>query len=57
MENKELNLVEILKDCPKGTELYSTVCGNVTLYGVNEEVVHEVHEVKVRECEYCGEED
>lgn len=27
--NKELNLVEILKDCPKGTKLYSTIYGEV----------------------------
>lgn len=29
MENKELNLVEILKDCPEGTELYTTMFGKV----------------------------
>lgn len=28
--NENLNLVEILKDCPKGTNLYSTVLGDVT---------------------------
>lgn len=33
--NKELNLVEILKDCPKGTELYSPLFGEVTLYNVS----------------------
>ena len=27
--NKNLNLVEILKDCPEGTKLYSTICGEV----------------------------
>ena len=27
--NENLNLVEILKDCPKGTKLYYTVCGEV----------------------------
>ena len=27
--NKNLNLVEILKDCPKGTKFYSTVYGEV----------------------------
>lgn len=32
--NENLNLVEILKDCPKGTKLYSTVCGDVELVGV-----------------------
>ena len=27
--NENLNLVEILKDCPKGTKLYSTVFGEI----------------------------
>lgn len=29
--NENINLVEILKDCPEGTILYSTVFGEVTL--------------------------
>ena len=29
--NENLNLVEILKDCPKGTKLYSSVFGSVEL--------------------------
>ena len=33
--NENLNLVEILKDCPSGTKLYSTVYGEVKLYEVN----------------------
>ena len=28
--NKNIDLCEILKDCPKGTKLYSTVLGDVT---------------------------
>ena len=32
MMNENLNLVEILKDCPKGTKLYSTIFGEVELY-------------------------
>ena len=32
--NENLNLVEILKDCPKGTKLYSTVYGQVEFYGI-----------------------
>lgn len=31
IKNNELNLCEILKDCPKGTKLYSTVYGDVYL--------------------------
>ena len=27
--NEKLNLVEILKDCPKGTKLYSTIFGEI----------------------------
>ena len=29
--NENLNLIAILKDCPKGTKLYSTVLGEVEL--------------------------
>ena len=32
--NENLNLVEILKDCPEGTKLYSTIYGDVELLGV-----------------------
>ena len=32
--NEDLNLVEILKDCPEGTKLYSTVLGEVELCAV-----------------------
>ena len=33
--NENLNLVEILKDCPKGTKLYSTIYGDVELVKVH----------------------
>ena len=33
--NENLNLVEILKDCPKRTELYSTICGIVEFRGID----------------------
>lgn len=33
--NENLNLVEILKDCPKGTKLYSSVHGEVELEEVH----------------------
>ena len=32
--NKHLNLAKILKDCPKGTKLYSTIYGDIELAGV-----------------------
>ena len=34
--NEKLNLVEILKDCPKGTKLYCTIYGYVTLDYIDE---------------------
>ena len=34
--NENLNLVEILKDCPEGTKLYSTVFGEVEFKGIND---------------------
>ena len=33
--NEKLNLVEILKDCPKGTKLYSPVFGDVELDNID----------------------
>ena len=33
--NENLNLVEILKDCPKGTKLYSSVFGEVEFDHIN----------------------
>ena len=35
--NKNLNLVEILKDAPKGTKLWSPLCGECELVAVKEE--------------------
>lgn len=35
MKTKKLNLCEILKDCPKGTRLYSTVYGEVYFDGIS----------------------
>lgn len=32
--NENLNLIEILKDCPKGTKLYSIVHGDVYFYDI-----------------------
>ena len=34
-EQKELNLVEILKDCPKGMELWSPCWGDLTYNGID----------------------
>ena len=35
--NENLDLCEILKDCPKGTKLWSSVWGDVTLVRINGE--------------------
>lgn len=35
--NENLNLVEILKDCPKGTKLYSPALGECTLEEINKD--------------------
>ena len=37
--NENLNLVEILKDAPKGTKLYSPICGNVKLESAKNGIV------------------
>lgn len=34
--NENLDLVKILKDCPRGTKLYSPLCGEVVLNTVDE---------------------
>lgn len=40
--NENLNLVEILKNCPKGTKLYSTVYGEVELVEIIEGDCHPI---------------
>ena len=34
-----INLVSILKHCPKGTKLYSPIFGEVTLYSINNKII------------------
>ena len=43
--NENLNLVEILKDCPKGTKLYSPLYGEVEFEEVN---VNETYQIVVK---------
>lgn len=38
--NENLNLVEILKDCPSGTKLYSTIFGEVEFVGINSKAIY-----------------
>ena len=49
--NENLNLVEILKDCPKGTKFYSPIFGDVELVEVlrNEEEIYPI-EIKTSDC-------
>lgn len=45
--NKNINLVEILKDCPKGFKLYSTIYGEVWFSEIIENTIYQV-------VVYCG---
>ena len=40
--NENLNLVEILKDCPSGTKLYSAVLGDVTFESITANKLHPI---------------
>lgn len=40
--NKNLNLVEILKDAPKGTKLWSPICGECELVAVEENYTYPI---------------
>lgn len=46
MNNKELNLCEILKNCPEGTKLYSPILGEVTFISV----LNSEEKILVRKC-------
>lgn len=41
-QSNKLNLYEILKNCPKGTTLYSTVLGNVSLKDVIADAIYPI---------------
>lgn len=40
--NENINLVEILKDAPKGTKLWSPLCGECTLDDVDEKRIYSI---------------
>ena len=40
--NENLNLVEILKNCPSGTKLYSAVLGDVTFESITANKLHPI---------------
>lgn len=41
--NENLNLVEILKDCPKGTKLYSPIWGDVEFNSVSMDILRPIN--------------
>ena len=45
--NENLNLIEILKDCPKGTKLYSPLYGYVELVNVSQDK-DETYPIKIK---------
>ena len=45
--NENLNLVEILKDCPKGANLYSPIYGDVELVDVAQKK-DEIYPIRVK---------
>lgn len=51
-EKKELNLVEILKDCPKGTKLWSPICGLAEIKALNEQNEYPITIIPVTEDGY-----
>lgn len=51
--NENLNLVRILKDCPKGTKLYSTIHGEVEFDGIGNSGAYRV-EFKAEDGDICG---
>ena len=48
--NENLNLVQIIKDCPKGIKLYSTICDEVQFEGI---VQDSIFPIKTNEGGYC----
>lgn len=42
MENKNINIAEILKDCPKGMKLYSQIYGEIELLKVNSDYTYPI---------------
>ena len=41
--NNNINIADILRDCPKGTKLYSPMCGNVKLCKVEDCETYSIH--------------
>lgn len=52
--NENIDLTKILKDCPKGTKLYSTVHGEVEYMGINDKGVLYRIKFKTRDGDIYG---
>ena len=44
--NENIDLTEILKDCPKGTKFYTSIFGEVEFDGINNDLMYTVDEVE-----------
>ena len=52
--NENLNLVKILDGCPKGTKLYSTIYGDVTLFEVDSSGFYPIRLSGIVDDEVCN---
>ena len=52
--NEKIDLTKILKDCPKGTKLYTTIWGEVTFIKVSENVCNLYPIIIYNECDHVG---
>ena len=41
--NKNIDLTEILKDCPKGTKFYTSIFGEVEFDGINDDKIYPIN--------------
>ena len=52
--NENIDLTKILKDCPEGTKLYTTIWGEVTFIKVSENVCNLYPIIIYNECDQVG---
>ena len=52
--NENIDLTKILKDCPEGTKLYTTIWGEVTFIEVSENVCNLYPIIIYNECDHVG---
>ena len=51
--NENIDLTKILKDCPTGTKLYSTIYGNVNFIRINTDSMYPVKFIKANDGTSC----